>query len=83
MEPQEYFLSKNCFKTKCYIPIIGIFLVAFFTTIGIIIGASVAETILTAMAALIVLAITFGILLIIPIILLLCNKRKKNKDCCC
>ena len=83
MEPQEYYLSKNCFKTKCYLPVIGIFLVAFFTTIGIIIGASVAETILGAMAALIVLAITFGILLIVPIILIYCNRRKKDKDCGC
>lgn len=83
MEPQEYFLSKSCFKSKCYIPIIGIFLVAFFTTIGIIIGAAVAETILEAIAALIVLAITFGILLIIPIILLYCNRRKKDRGCGC
>ena len=81
MEPQEYFLSKGCFKNKCLMLIIDILLVAFFTTIGIIIGASVAETIMTAMAALITLAISLGILLIIPIVLLICNRRKKDCGC--
>lgn len=81
MEPQEYYLTKGCFKNKCLISIISILLVAFFTTIGIIIGASVAETIVAAMAAMITLAISLGILLIIPIILLICNRRRKDCGC--
>ena len=81
MEPQEYYLTKGCFRNRCLTYIIDILLVAFFVTIGIIIGASVAEAIATAMAALITLAISLGILLVIPIILLLCNRRKKDCGC--
>ncbi|MBR2705371.1 MAG: hypothetical protein IKE91_07870 [Clostridia bacterium] len=81
MEPQEYYLTKGCFKNRCMTYIVDILLVAFFTTIGIIIGASVAETIMQAMAALITLAITFGVLLIVPIVLMICNRRKKDCGC--
>ena len=83
MEPQEYYLTKGCFKNKCFAIVIDVLLVAFFTVIGIIIGASVATAILEAMAALITLAVTFGILLIISIILFFCNKKKKDKNNCC
>lgn len=83
MEPQEYFLSKGCCKLKCFCPILGIVLIAFATVIGMIIGASVAETITAAMAALITLAITFGILAVITIIFWLCNRRKKENNCGC
>jgi len=81
MEPQEYFLNKGCFKNKCIALVIDILLVAFFTTIGIIIGAAVSATIMEAMAALITLAITFGVLLIVPIVLLICNRHKKDCGC--
>ena len=83
MEPQEYFLSKGCFKSKCLCPILGTILIAFAIVIGIIIGASVAETIVNAMAALITLAITFGLLAVITIIYWLCNRRRKDKECGC
>lgn len=83
MEPQEYCLVKGCPKNKCLIYVIAILLIAFFTTLGIIIGAAVAETILASLAALITLAITFGVLLIISIILKICNKYRKHKDCGC
>ena len=83
MEPQEYYLSKGCCKLKCFCPILGIILIAFATVIGMIIGASVAEAITTAMAALITLAITFGLLAVITIIYWLCNRRKKDKECGC
>ena len=83
MEPQEYYLTKGCCsKMKCFIPILGILLIALFTVIGIIIGAEVAETILAAMAALITLAVTFGVLSIIAIIWVCCTCRKKEKKCC-
>lgn len=84
MEPQEYYLNKGCFKNKCIAVVIDILLVAFFTVIGLIIGASVATALLEAMAALITLAVTFGVLLIISIVFFLCNRKKKDKNniCC-
>ena len=58
MEPQEYNNNnKCCFKNKCLEIIKDILLVAFFVVLGIIIGASVAEAILGALAAVIVLNI--------------------------
>jgi uncharacterized protein YacL len=63
MEPQEYSYcceaKKKCKRTNC-LGIIAIILgILFAGIIGVIIGAALAETILTALAAIIVLAITF------------------------
>ena len=72
--------NKNCLET-----VAAILLAAFTTVIGIIIGASLAGTFLEALAAIIVLAVVLGILLILTLILLFCNKGKdkKNKCKCC
>ena len=91
MEPQDtiycydnketkYKNKKNCLET-----VAAILLAAFTTVIGIIIGASLAGTFLEALAAIIVLAVVLGILLILTLILLFCNKGKdkKNKCKCC
>ena len=84
MEPQEYNYcyetKKRCKKIVNCLGIVAIILsILFSTTIGIIIGASVAETILTALSAVIVLAIALGVFLVSTIILLLC---KRPKACC-
>ena len=84
MDPQEY---NYCYETKkrgkkrvnCLGIVAIILSILFSTTIGIIIGASVAETILTALSAVIVLAIALGVFLVSTIILLLC---KRPKACC-
>ena len=89
MEPQEVYCFNNkeekCCKIKCLNVIIAILLTAFSFVIGLIIGASLAGTFLEALAAISVLAVVLGILLIIAIILKLCNDRKKEKKChkCC
>lgn len=73
--------KKNCLET-----VAAILLAAFTTVIGIIIGASLAGTFLEALAAIIVLAVVLGILLILTLILLFCNKGKDKKNkckCCC
>ena len=88
MEPQEVYCFNNkeekCCKIKCLNVIIAILLTAFSFVIGLIIGASLAGTFIEALAAIIVLAVVLGILLI-TIILKLCNDRKKEKKChkCC
>ncbi len=84
MEPQEYNYcyetKKRCKKRVNCLGIVAIILsILFSTTIGLIIGASVAETILTALSAVIVLAIALGVFLVSTIILLLC---KRPKACC-
>ena len=65
----------------------GIFfgVIGVLTLIVAIIGASLAGTFLEALAAIIVLAVVLGILLILTLILLFCNKGKdkKNKCKCC
>ena len=89
MEPQEYDREegKKCsFKEKCFGIVKDILLIAFFTVIGIIIGAAISAAILGALAAIIVLAVVLGLLLLIAIILLICNRKKKEKKCkyyCC
>lgn len=71
--------SKN--KCKCLSVIFGILTALFLGVIGVIIGASIAETIMTAMAAVIVLAIVLGVLAAIIGILILCACKRK-KYCC-
>ena len=73
-------------KNNCLGIVATILLAAFTTVIGIIIGASLAGTFLEALAAIIVLAVVLGILLILTLILLFCNKGKDKKNkckCCC
>ena len=84
MEPQEYNYcyetKKKCKKRFNCLGIVAIILAILFSaTIGIIIGAAVAETILAALSAVIVLAIALGVFLLSTIILLLC---KRPKTCC-
>ena len=91
MEPQDTIYCYDNKETKCKnkkncLEIVAAILLAAFTTvIGIIIGASLAGTFLEALAAIIVLAVVLGILLILTLILLFCNKGKdkKNKCKCC
>ncbi len=85
MEPQECYVSRCCFKDKCFGIVRDILLVAFFTVLGVILGAAISAAILGALAAVIVLAVVLGILLLISIIITICNRRKKRKNCdiCC
>lgn len=91
MEPQDTIYCYDNKETKCKNKknclgtVAAILLAAFTTVIGIIIGASLAGTFLEALAAIIVLAVVLGILLILTLILLFCNKGKdkKNKCKCC
>ena len=91
MEPQDtiycYDNKETKYKNKknCLGIVAAILLAAYTTVIGIIIGASLAGTFLEALAAIIVLAVVLGILLILTLILLFCNKGKdkKNKCKCC
>lgn len=80
MEPQEQkiycYCNKDGKKKNCIGIAILIFLVAFFATIGLIIGAALSEAILGALAALIVLAVVLFILFIVSIIIKYCNTRR-------
>ena len=67
-------------KNNCLGIVATILLAAFTTVIGII-GASLAGTFLQALAAIIVLAVVLGLLLILTIILLICKKNKKHHCC--
>ena len=68
-------------KNNCFRLIAEILGVLFAFTIGIIIGAELASTILAAIAAIIVLAIILGILFVLTIILIICKNRKNNRPC--
>ena len=73
---------RSCTKRSCLLSIIGIFLTAVATSLGILIGALASEAILGALAAIIVFIVTFGILLILSIILYFCQKKKSCKNKC-
>lgn len=77
MENQE---PRICCKRKnCLCTILIILLSAFLFVLGGIIGALVSEFVMTALAAIVVLAIILGLLTLLTIILMIC---KKEKLCC-
>ncbi len=72
----------SCTKKTCLLVIIEIFLAAFTTSLGILIGALASTAIMEAMAALIVFIVLAALLLIVSIILYFCQKKKsKKKEC--
>lgn len=83
METQEYAYccekKKKCRKISCFGIIILILSILFAVVIGGLIGAAIAEFIMGAMAAIIVLAIVLGILLILTSIFAIC-KCLRNKE---
>ncbi len=85
MEPQEKGYCNieteyKCGKNKnCFGIVAIVLLTAFVFVIGLIVGAAISETILGALAAIIVLAVVLGLLLILAIFLSICNKKEKNK----
>ena len=70
--------SKN--KCKCLSIVFGVLIALFLGVIGTIIGTVFAETIFSALAAVIVLAKVLGVLAIIVGFLILCSCKRKN--CC-
>lgn len=79
---EEYDKKKN--KCICYWIILAIVVTLFIGVIGILIGAALSGVILSALSAVIVLAIVLGILAILQGILLscVCNRKKKEDKCC-
>ena len=64
-------------RASCGFIVLTILITLFALTLGLIIGAAVSETILGALAALIVLAIVLFILAIIKIIMCVCEGRRE------
>ena len=73
---------RSCTKRSCLLSIIGIFLTAVATSLGILIGALASTAVMEAMAALIVFIVVSALLLIVSIILYLCQKKKSCKNKC-
>ena len=71
--------TKKCKRNACSLIITVILLTIFALSLGILIGALASEAILGALAAIIVFIVTFGILLILSIILYFCQKKKCKK----
>lgn len=85
MDPQDNFCCYEpkkcckCKKTNC-LGIVEIILLSLFSlVIGLLVGASLSTAILGTLAAIIVLAVILGILLLLAGILYFCKKRK---ECC-
>lgn len=76
MEPQ---INISCCNRRrnggCKLLVLAILITLFAFTIGLIIGAALAETFLAALPAIIVLAVVLLILIIIKIVLILCERR--------
>lgn len=72
--------KKKCKGNKCLAIITVILLTIFAAALGLLIGAIASTGIMAAMAAVIVFVVTFGILLILSIILYFCQKKKCNKE---
>ena len=75
----EYKEDKCCKKRSCLEIIATILLTAFSGVLGLVIGASVASTILAALSAIIVLTVILGLLLLLTVIIMICNKIKCKK----
>ena len=71
--------KKKCKGNKCLAIITVILLTIFAAALGLLIGAIASTAIMAAMAAVIVFVVTFGILLILSIILYFCQKKKCKK----
>ena len=88
MEPEVYCYdnTKNSCccrgnrRSNCLLVVIGIFLVAFAVSLGILIGSLAATAITAARAALIVFIVVAALLLLVSIILYLCQRRKNCRD---
>ena len=83
METQEYTCcydaNKKCKNFGCLSLVAIILAVLFFFVIGGLIGAAIAETVLGALAVIIVLAIILGILFLLTVIFMYCKNARKCK----
>ena len=86
MEPQINITCENSRENKCRcrgcrascgFMVLALLITLFAVTLGLIIGAALADTILGALAALIVLSIVLFILIIIKIIMCICTGREQ------
>jgi len=67
-------------KADCNIAVLFILSILFAFTLGLLIGAAISGTILENLAAIIVLAILLGILILVQLIRLICRKEKSYCD---